>query len=71
MVGAEVVKAHRRFGMTRPWVLIPVIVTVAVTVLAALAAGSFATLVAWSLGGILSGLLLLMLDAKKKRKGGD
>ena len=67
--GVEV-KPHRRWGMTRPWFLILVIAVVAVTVFAATVAGALVTWIAWSLGGILVGALMVTFDAKV-RKGRD
>lgn len=55
--------------MTRPWFLVLVVATVAVTVVAATAVWSLVAFAAWSLGGILAGALMLTFDAKVRKNG--
>lgn len=62
------VKPHRQYGMTRPpWLLVVVAIAVVTAVVAALMGLS---LLAWSLGGILAGALMMTFDAKRKKNGG-
>ena len=67
MMAAEVMKPHRRWGMTRPWFLILLLLTVGMTVMAAVVAGSLLYWLAWSIGGVFVGATLLTFDAKKRR----